>query len=101
MGCAQWETPAGVAFLCGDDVESCWHCGRPADWLCDFPIDRRRRCDQPLCDRHRVRQGELSGLDYCPAHALMAAGQVTAENGAGAAPQERHDEAEEGEHGHG
>lgn len=76
---------SGLGIICGAGIAACWHCGMVADYLCDWPVGRRKRCDQPLCERHRVQQGETSGLDYCPAHALAAAGLVTlaGENGAG------------------
>lgn len=45
-----------------------------APFLCDFPLYGKaqgRTCSRPLCEAHRVRDGEL---DYCPTHARMVRG---------------------------
>ena len=42
----------------------CVVCGKPAVFVCDYPLDGRS-CDAPLCGRCRVNVGLK---DYCPGH---------------------------------
>jgi hypothetical protein len=81
MGCASTlldERGRPTGFVCGAGIEACAGCGVVAVALCDWPIGRGRTCDLPLCGRCRVPQGgDLRDLDYCPQHALAAAGRAT------------------------
>ena len=42
----------------------CIACGKPADFLCDYPVGDKT-CDAPLCGKCRVNVGVV---DYCPTH---------------------------------
>jgi hypothetical protein len=58
----------------GEGIVACPHCGYVADFLCDFPMGKDATCDAPLCERCKIPQP--NGLDFCPAHAAIAAGMV-------------------------
>lgn len=55
---------------------TCVACGKPADWLCDFPLTTERSCDRPVCGEHRAHfhdvhfagddGSEWMSVDYCP-----------------------------------
>ncbi len=73
--CEQVKLPGGgPAFVCGRGRQprpKCSRCGKPADKLCDFVIERRhggnhRTCDKPLCSSCAVSGGR--NVDYCPDH---------------------------------
>lgn len=36
-------------------VGPCHYCGRPATFLCDFPVGKDRTCDRPICADHRTK----------------------------------------------
>ncbi len=84
MGCAflEFDITNGksgkpVGFVSGPGIEPCVVCGMPADFLCDYPVGRRRTCDQPLCEKHRIHQGaEWQDIDFCPTHVLIATGTI-------------------------
>jgi hypothetical protein len=43
-------------------------CDHPdAQWRCDYELRSGHICNKPLCDRHRVQDGDK---DYCIAHDL-------------------------------
>ncbi len=44
----------------------CQWCLRPSTKLCDFPIDKGKTCDAPMCDHHATSMG--SNVDYRPKH---------------------------------
>jgi len=60
-----------TAILCSKGhapVRRCWFCGRPASYLCDWPMKKGESCSRPLCDgcRHSV----VGRLDYCGPHKI-------------------------------
>lgn len=68
------EKPIGV-FICGrSSRKTCSSCGRPANKLCDYPVQRRGAapgtCDRPICSACAVKVGP--DKDYCGAHARIA-----------------------------
>lgn len=70
----------GVMFICGEGVEPCQVCGRMAVALCDYPVGQRKTCDQPLCERHSIKQGaEWQDIHFCPTHVLIASGKIKME----------------------
>lgn len=34
--------------------------------LCDFPVDKGKNCDKPMCHKHATNGGK--NIDYCPEH---------------------------------
>lgn len=76
--------PGGYACSRGSHRKRCSVCSsRPATKLCDYPLrgaKAGRTCDAALCDRCAVRQGggvfgQPETIDYCPAHARVAAAE--------------------------
>jgi hypothetical protein len=65
--------PDAVAVVCNRGKRwprcSVPGCDRPAPFLCDFPVGRKKSgtCDAKLCEGHRAQQGEER--DFCPPHA--------------------------------
>lgn len=58
MGCAISKQPDGsVMFMCGSGVEPCSVCGDLSVSLCDYPVGKRKTCDQLLCEKHSIKQG--------------------------------------------
>jgi hypothetical protein len=77
MGCSIQRDKGGVMFICGSGVEPCSVCGRMAQALCDYPVGPRKTCDQPLCDKHAIKQGaEWQDIHFCPTHVLIAEGWI-------------------------
>lgn len=67
-------------FICGTGVKACSVCGAPADYLCDYPVGKRKTCDQYLCDKHAIKQGcEWQDIHFCPTHVLIAYGLIGSE----------------------
>lgn len=86
MPCARisFDTKGGKShgFICGRGVKACVVCGTVAVALCDYPVAPGKTCDQPLCETHRIKQGaEWQDIDFCPTHALIAAGRVNTPSG--------------------
>lgn len=81
MGCAVERYKDGrVRFICGPGVEPCSVCGRMAVSLCDYPVGKRKTCDQLLCERHAIKQGaEWQDIHFCPTHVLIAEGWIRTE----------------------
>lgn len=73
--------PAGLAWVCGTGIPTCHVCGFVADYQCDLPLGRGKRCDAHLCGAHAVPQGGGAVADahahFCPGCAVIAAGLVT------------------------
>lgn len=77
MGCARERTPNGVMFICGPSIKHCSVCGAVAVALCDYPVGKRKTCDQYLCEKHAIKQGaEWQDIHFCPTHVLIANGWV-------------------------
>lgn len=57
--------------------------GKPADRLCDWPLTGRKAgatCNRRCCDACALRvSDEGEGIDYCPPHARMHAGEKACE----------------------
>lgn len=49
------------------EKRKCAFCGKPADYLCDYPIGDGKTCDKPICKKCKTIVGD--NLDYCPTHA--------------------------------
>jgi hypothetical protein len=47
----------------------CQWCDKPSTKLCDYPIEKGRTCDAPMCEEHAKRQGP--NVDTCPNHPHM------------------------------
>jgi len=45
--------------------------------LCDYPVGQRKTCDQPLCEKHSIKQGtEWQDIHFCPTHTLIDNGWI-------------------------
>lgn len=68
MGCGILYDEHGnpIGHICGSGVIPCCICGRPSDYLCDYPIGNGKTCDLPLCDHHANTMGD--NVDFCPIH---------------------------------
>lgn len=55
------------AIICGPRRrrQRCFYCGKPSDWLCDYPVPDKS-CDRPICADHRINQAWE--VDWCIAH---------------------------------
>ncbi len=68
-----------VRIICsrGNTPKCCVVCGKPADKLCDYPLDNDKTCDTPMCSKHafkpRINGEYLYGADkdFCPEHAVQ------------------------------
>lgn len=68
MGCAIFESSAGgKGFMCGSGITPCGVCGRPADFLCDYPSGKGKTCDLPLCWEH-AHPVQKDRQDLCLLH---------------------------------
>ena len=78
MGCAITRQPDGsIMFICGSGVQPCSVCGDLSISLCDYPVGRRKTCDQPLCEKHSIKQGaEWQDIHFCPTHTLIDNGWI-------------------------
>ena len=78
MGCATEKRSDGsIIFWCGKGIEPCYVCGEMAVALCDYPVGQRKTCDQPLCEKHSIKQGtEWQDIHFCPTHTLIDNGWI-------------------------
>lgn len=65
-----------VGIMCGVRKRKCTSpgCGRPAEFLCDYPLRGARAgktCSRGVCSSHRVVVAD--GVDHCPAHGKVDA----------------------------
>jgi hypothetical protein len=62
--------PNGTAIICGARKNQrrprCFYCGKPSDYLCDYP-----GCDRPCCSKH-AQPGVTAGIDFCNDHYAVA-----------------------------
>ncbi len=64
--------PGGiVTFACGSAEMAVCRCGHLADILCDWPTERGKTCDLPLCSECATKIGE--DRDLCGIHFAMFA----------------------------
>ena len=58
-----------VGIVCSRkrEIRKCAFCGRPADYLCDYPVSEGKTCDKPICKKCKTIVG--IDFDYCPTHA--------------------------------
>jgi hypothetical protein len=78
-----------TGFVCGrgQSLKRC-DCGRPHTKLCDYALRGKKlgkTCDKALCDRCAVKHGDVQRIDdargqtdtvdYCQAHARIAAAE--------------------------
>ncbi len=73
MPCYVIRDGNSVGFACVRGTSKrklqCKYCGRPADLLCDFPVDGKT-CDAPICPHCSYRVA--SDIDYCRIHNHVA-----------------------------
>lgn len=63
------DTPDGRMFMCGNLGPHCAECADVSDYLCDYPVGRKKTCDRNLCEVHA---NEIApNLHYCAAHLGM------------------------------
>jgi hypothetical protein len=80
MTCETFKVGDGFAIVCNRGKRwprcSVPGCDRPAPFLCDYPVARKKSgtCDAKLCHGHRAAQGE--DRDFCPPHAKHAQGSL-------------------------
>ena len=78
MGCAIEKFSDGsTIFWCGKGIEPCSVCGDVSTTLCDYPVGPRKTCDQPLCEKHTIKQGaEWQDIHFCPTHVIIDRGMI-------------------------
>lgn len=70
MSCRRLTLANGMtAIVCGAPArrpKACHECGADAQFLCDWKVGRRMRCDRPICakDAHEVAPNK----HLCPTH---------------------------------
>ena len=47
----------------------CSFCEKVSTKLCDYPIEKGRTCDSPICDEHAKHHSP--NVDTCPRHPSM------------------------------
>lgn len=64
------ENGKHIGFACGSfTLEQCLDCGDtvpPAEFLCDYPVGKRKTCDRKLCEKCARVVGR--DMHYCDAH---------------------------------
>lgn len=83
MGCAMEKCSDGsTIFWCGSGIEPCSVCGDVSISLCDYPVGPRKTCDQPLCEKHSIKQGaEWQDIHFCPTHTIIDKGMINKKDG--------------------
>jgi len=77
MPCRVVKTGNIVAIACSRrTVQSkCFYCGKPSDYLCDFPVyskgKKKGTCDRKLCKRC-TQKGVSGETDFCREHFPIA-----------------------------
>lgn len=65
------------AIICGVPHRSkCQYCGKPSEFLCDFPVGKNKQgkkktCDRKLC-RNCSQKGISQNVDFCREHYPLA-----------------------------
>lgn len=63
------DTCIGIICQQGrQEQKKCVFCGRPTNYLCDYPIGNGEICNRSICKKHKTVIGEE--LAYCPIHAI-------------------------------
>ena len=71
MPCHFYTDPEGrfSMVMCSrgrKEPPKCSVCGKPATYFCDYPVNRFKTCDAPLCKDCRAHVG--MDTDLCPLH---------------------------------
>lgn len=77
MPCVNLKIGNASAIVCGlPRRKKCFYCGKPSEFLCDFPVGKKRNgktkdCDRALC-AGCTQKGVSENVDFCKTHYPIA-----------------------------